>query len=259
MADKRRVLLEDVLTQASVQRLEQAYEDGVDLMVGSAKEGVKAFTIHKDQLQDVGEPILRYVWHVMRASAVYDKDSPFPGFPYRNRVPQTHIFRRYMGNEKDPNQYTALLGSVNRLLVGNGLVRVKGRGITYLPDSWPPQQQLRWTGMTGPYVTPVDQVVEKRIKEEADKPVRVYRNLRTVKLPSSFDAESVKQWIKTFVPAALALQDEYDKLRAKVSELEDKVEQASRAVEQKDWDEVGEELASVMGGGAGGHASGSPS
>jgi len=256
MADKRRVLLEDVITRNSVERLRKGFEDGMDLLVAGSQPGTTAYTIHKSHLDEAGEPILRYLFAVMRASAVYDPKSPFPGFPYRNRVAITHIFRQYMkgeggkGNEH-PNEYTALIGSANRLLARNGIIRIYKRGVIYLTDSWPAEQKLGWTDPSGPYITKVDEREEVRIAAEKDKPVQVYRNLRTVKLPASFDADSVKSWIKTFVPAALALQDEYDKLRAKVAELEDKVEAAAKAVEEvaekKEWEEVGSELGSIFG------------
>lgn len=196
-------LLEDVITKESVHALHKAFDEGVLTIFAKSEANSPSFS--KGQLHDVGVPIMRWVHHQLMAKSVNNKTGMLPDYP---RISTTSV-KRILETEGAFN--ARFSGDIGRMLQYAGVARCVGR-TWYLRD-WS-YANVRWIGSREWAKEKADPKVEKRIEEEADKPVVVKLDLRLIKRPTEFTPEAIGEWIDRFVPAALNLQERYDVLVA---------------------------------------------
>lgn len=226
--------LSEVITSKSVAALQDAFTHGVRYLREERDTVAKPY-FHQEEM-GVAEPLVRHVYKQLMKTAKRDPKAPHPKYPWRVTELVADVLRREGAAGFNINN---LSRQVFAMLVGNGIgfKLHTGRSPLYL-RIWPDDESLRWMGPSTR--TTEDARVEKRIKEERDKPVHVYRNLRKIALPATFDPDSIKEWVDKFVPAALALQDEYNALRAEVEELREQVEASKDNAGA--WSVVGDSL-----------------
>lgn len=197
--------------------------------------GLKQPTMKKATFNEVGPPLLKFV-HAALLHTAQPANPPIGSFKYVTRASIAGIIKNATGAKK--NQFGRLASDVSRMLQANKLIR-RGKGRLIYVAEW--HDNLRWFSPDQFDKVLIDWRDEKRIREYEDHPaeVTVVVNLHAVEPPNEYTPENIIRFMKAFVPAALKLQDKYDALLDELAELR-------RDKEEKQWEEVGEELGKLF-------------
>lgn len=235
--------LEESLTSESVTALYDAFKAGL-LKVESPENG--NLHLNRPRFAEVGPSLLRYVHQRMLSTAKLDPHPPDHLFPYRASITLTDIVRSEFPEDTPREKYSGLVGEIGRLLKANRMAHiVPGPGGIWVGHHIPSDEDMKYMPSTGKR----DHKVEKRIEEEADKPVSKRTDLRAIKLPSG-DPESVMEFVERFVPAALKVQDENKALKDEVLELKallaETIEAAEKLEENGKWSGTADRIKDLM-------------
>lgn len=228
---------------------ELANREGVNGLLPYVEEAVLRFqesdslTLGARTPTEVGEPMARYVHAKLMALArplrPTDPTPPDPLFTHIVWPPESGYQKPYgdlnmkalvhtMAPDMFSDQEAQTLGtSIGRLLRYHKLAMTGvGTGkACYFIRNWPPN--LEWSH-TLPHEPKPDHRTEKRITEEADKPVKVYRSAKVVvgeipeKITPEWAVETVKRMAKAFDDLAerhIKLEEKYVELEARYEEM----------------------------------------
>lgn len=230
--------LADVLTKDSVTRLHEAFKSGV-LVVEKGSKGQPGF--NRESFAKVGEPLMRWVHYKLMESARLDPRSPFPDHPYQAT---RSVISVLVDEGLDREEYRRLAGDVSRNLQANGLAVKRGKagGRLFLRD-WTPGLTYKPVGSGS---KKVDLQLEKRIEEEGGKPTVSRIDLRSFKVPDP-TPEKVLEFIQSFVPAALKVQDTLTQTRQALLEAQNRIVELETAkVETNEWEGVSESIGDLL-------------
>lgn len=237
--------LADVLSKDSVHRLHEAFVEGVLWLPRTPKND---FGLSGKTFDRVGPPILRWVHHRLMAQA--RPSTRHPDWPYEAHTSITQILRDEGVEGARKGQAPRLVGDISRTLQHAGIAfhqgSGKGNGVWYLKP-WS-DENLEW--VSDKAWTKPDPFVEKRIEEEAGKPVHSRIDLRSIKLPGE-GPEEVMEFVNRFVPAAFSLQDKYQnllgELRTALGRIADLEAQVEAQSETEEWKGVSTRIKELFG------------
>lgn len=203
---------------------------------GSAKSS--RFVIPNDWDDSVSEPLMRAVHSIMLAR----------GNPAKLPKPFTHVFRGFTteivmelaeGLMTRP-QAQQLGGQVLSTLRYNNLVRkvTPGSSRELWVAPWPVGKQLkviRYLKDTLPLKERI--IIDRRIAEEADKPVDTHFDLSTIPLPGP-DPESILNYVAKLKQSFDKLNNQFEQTKAELAELKQKAQ----------WSDIPEKLGEIVKG-----------
>lgn len=236
---------------------ELANRDGVNGLLPYVEDAVLRMSdrpsISRRIPDEVGEPIARYVHSKLMSDArplrPGDPKPPspeythitFPGKGTRDGVGIKTIVAEMSEGVWDDRGILTVAGALGRHFRYYKLaVSCYGRGsAAYFIRPWP--HSLEWQHQANKVM---DAATEKRIEEEADKPVTVYRSAKVVvgEIPEKVTPEWAVATIKRMAQAFDRLQERYVKLEERNAELEAQVE----ALSNDPWAEATKELTEVL-------------
>lgn len=213
--------LDELLTSSSVKSLHEKFVEGVSYLPRSDKGD---FGLTKKTYSEVGEAICEYVHRrLWDSSAPAGSSAVAKGFLRRSsKTPYDVLIQAGVIRDGD-FRHPRLSHDITRILTKAGLMaRIPGSN-NYLLRPWNPESLRYVSG----YKAKIDPREEKRIEAEADKPVRSITDLRVIKMPDSPTPDAILEFIERFVPAALKIQEERDKLQAQLEAEAQKAEQGA--------------------------------
>lgn len=225
--------LDEVLTKASVEGLHKKFLEGVDYLPRTERGD---FGLSSQTFDEVGEVICEFVHRRMWDNSVpASPEYRASGYMRRSRVTPFSVLFQAGAIKSSDLKNPRLSADIARVLTRSGLLRkIKGTN-AFVLRPWNPASLQYVSAYRKP-----DPKEDKRIAEEADKPVRSITDLRVIKMPDSPTPDAILAFIERFVPAALKIQAERDDLKAQLEAEAQKAEEAS--LWSKASDRIGELL-----------------
>ncbi len=244
--------LADQLTKESVHSLHDAFVSGVLSLprTPAGDVGLSAKTY-----EAVGVPIVRWVHQRLMLSAKPNDTGKLGSYPFYTTVGVYHIMAdEGVTKANNPHSSPRLATDVARILAMSGVGRWDKKTHTWFLRPWD-ETKVEYYSSYDKKIMKVSAQDAKREKAEANKPVKVTRDLRKIKLPKKGTPAVIMEFIENFVPAALAVQAERDALGVHNKHLIERIEevenQAAADAEATEWKGVGKKITDLLTGGGG--------
>jgi len=233
----------DVISKENVHSLHDAFVEGV-LKLPRTKAGDLGLT--QTTFRTVGVPIVRYVYTRLMASAVPNTTGSLGTYPHvSTQSVHAILFDEGVFHGKQKNRSTRLAADVARILSMSGIGHyVRSGGIWYLRPF--DESKVEYFSSYDKKVMVVDARTEKRIEDEADKPVEIRYDLRTFKVPEGNNPDDYFDFITNFIPAAIQVQKERDEFRVNLDEANSLIMEMKQTIEEQAWRSVGSQIRDML-------------
>lgn len=237
----------DVITKESVHRLHNAFIEGV-LQLERTKAG--DIKLNRKTFPEVGEPIVRFIHTKLWENSKPNSTGRFVDF---SRVTAKSVnailveegVQHTSSRDKNGHDKTVSLGGdVSRVMQNAGIALYRRPYWFLKPYS---SERVQWWSADQGLIK-VDYRDEKRMEEEAEKSESTLNSridLRQIQRPKEFTPEAVADFIERFVPAALRVQESYEKLQGIHAAVLDELNQKAT---EDEWKSVADVIDQVLSG-----------
>lgn len=220
--------LRELINAKNIERLREEAVSAVSLLPDTARYkngghggGRKYIIPATADGEEVGEPIARYVHtEMLRRSEAGDSKYPFHYRGFLTSLLDDLGLTKGMG-EADRHAFTQ---SIRRVLERSGWGRMISRhrwGLHYAEKPFRTTKGAKDDGLTRKDVV----VMDKRVAEESDKPVKSSFGLGNIRVPDSGTKEDLVDFVRKVKGAYDALAKKYEQATAEVEELREQLEQ----------------------------------
>lgn len=210
----------DALSPETVEKAEAKAQEAFLQMVEANQYSIP------EEWFNVSRPLMYAIWLHMWKTA-----EPQPDGTRRSKMSVSDALRAVTDtflNDKKNNQ---LASAISRLMVQNGILP-PGHSRRKIINPWREPKYFPYHTSGKP-----DVVIEKRIHEESDKPVKVYFDITQIPAPEP-NPQSVLEYLKKLRASYNKLQERYDEIVLANELLEEEVKSLRSKLEGGEWDQV---------------------